>query len=189
MIGDVSTRSIYVEPNIDCGLPSHCCVLEVSTLLHQLLTEAVDVPVEYKAGSRGEAIMTLVLHELRAARGHPLCVSFPTHRALAARCGMFLERPSVHETIDGWAAALAMSRRAFTRLFRAETGLSFAEWLRQATVLQAVHRLMRGDAITTIALDLGYSSPAAFTSMFKRVVGVAPSRYARNASSHRVGPK
>jgi hypothetical protein len=30
----------------------------------------------------------------------------------------FLERPSVHETIDDWAAALAMSRRGFTRLFR-----------------------------------------------------------------------
>jgi AraC-like DNA-binding protein len=71
-----------------------------------------------------------------------------------------------------------MSRRAFTRFFRRETGLSFAEWQRQVAVLQAVHRINRAEPITTIALDLGCRSPAAFTSMFKRVLGMPPSRYA-----------
>jgi AraC-like DNA-binding protein len=70
-----------------------------------------------------------------------------------------------------------MSRRAFTRLFRAETGLSLAEWQRQAAVLQAVHQIAGGESITSVALDLGYASPAAFTSMFKRVLGMPPSRY------------
>jgi AraC-like DNA-binding protein len=180
MIGEVSTRSAYVEPGIDCGLPDHCCAVGVSRLLRQLLVEAVDVPVAYEAGSRGDAIMSLILHELRIAPRHPLTVPFPADERLAARCTDFLARPSVQETIDAWAAALAMSRRGFTRLFRAETGLSFAEWLRRAAVLQAVHRLAQGEAITTIAFDLGYGSPAAFTSMFKRVVGVPPSRHAAN---------
>ena len=45
MVGDVSTRSIYIEPDIDCGLPNHCCVIAVSQLLYQLLAEAVEVPV------------------------------------------------------------------------------------------------------------------------------------------------
>jgi AraC-like ligand binding domain len=75
-IGTVSTRSIYLELDIDCGLPGHCCVLEVSVLLHQLLAEAVDVPAEYQAGSRGEAIMTLILHELRAARRRAIAGSW-----------------------------------------------------------------------------------------------------------------
>jgi AraC-like DNA-binding protein len=34
-----------------------------------------------------------------------------------------------------------------------------------------------GDQVTPIALDLGYESPAAFATMFKRLLGVAPSRY------------
>jgi hypothetical protein len=67
MIGAVSTRSVYLEPDIDCGLPSHCCVLGISKLLQQLLMEAVDVPVQYEAASRGDAIMNLILHELRVA--------------------------------------------------------------------------------------------------------------------------
>jgi AraC-like DNA-binding protein len=44
-------------------------------------------------------------------------------------------------------------------------------------VLQAVHQIAAGESITSVALDLGYASPAAFTSMFKRVLGMPPSRY------------
>jgi AraC-like DNA-binding protein/mannose-6-phosphate isomerase-like protein (cupin superfamily) len=182
MIGTVVTRSIYIEPAAARGMPSQCRVLEISSLLRQLLIEAVDLPVEYEAGSRAEAIVNLLLLELRAARRHLLVVPFPTDEALAARCRHFLESPSAHATIDAWALALAMSRRTFTRVFRRETGLSLAEWQRRAAVLQAIPRLASGEPITTIALDLGYGSPAAFTSMFKRVLGTPPRLYAALAS-------
>ena len=182
MMGTVVTRSIYIEPAAARGLPSQCRVLEISSLLRQLLIEAVDLPVEYEAGSRAEAIINLLLLELRAARRHLLVVPFPADEALAARCRHFLENPSAHATIDAWAFALAMSRRTFTRVFRRETGLSLAEWRRRAAVLQAIPRLARGEPITTIALDLGYGSPAAFTSMFKRVLGTPPRLYAALAS-------
>ncbi len=56
---------------------------------------------------------------------------------------------------------------AFTRAFRKETGLSFGEWRQQACMLVSLPRLAAGDAVTTIALDLGYESPAAFTTMFQ----------------------
>jgi len=170
MIGEVSTRSVYVEPRNDCGLPCHCCVLGVSTLLQQLLIAAIDLPVSYEEGSRGEAIATLILHELRIASRRPLTLPFPRGKSLLAKCIRFLERPSGGNATDAWANELAMSRRSFTRLFRSETGLSLSEWQRRATVLQAINRLATGEAVTTIALDLGYSSPAAFTSMFTRIV-------------------
>jgi AraC-like DNA-binding protein len=38
-------------------------------------------------------------------------------------------------------------------------------------------RLLDGERVTTIAYDLGYSSPAAFTVMFKQLVGLAPNSY------------
>ena len=187
MMGTVVTRSVYVEPAAAGGMPSQCRVLEISSLLRQLLIEAVDLPVEYEAGSRAEAIINLLLLELRAARRHLLVVPFPADEALAARCRHFLENPSAHATIDAWAFALAMSRRTFTRVFRHETGLSLAEWRRRAAVLQAIPRLARGEPITTIALDLGYGSPAAFTSMFKRVLGTPPRLFAALASGERSG--
>ena len=85
---------------------------------------------------------------------------------------------------DGrWADALAMNRRTFTRLFRAETGMSFGEWRQQACLFAALPRLAAGESVTALALDLGYESPAAFTSMFKRVLGAPPSRYMRHDQS------
>lgn len=186
MVGSVITRSVYIEPEVACGLPAGCRVLEISGLLRQLLIEAVDILVAYDEGSRGEAIMNLLLLELRAAPSHVLAVPFPTHAGLALRCRGFLEDPSPHGTIDEWAAGLAMSRRAFTRLFRRETGLSLAEWQRQAAVLQAIHKITDGEPITSVALDLGYASPAAFTGMFKRVIGMPPGRYV-SCSSRKIG--
>ena len=43
-------------------------------------------------------------------------------------------------------------------------------------------RLLAGEAVTTIAFDLYYSSPAAFTTMFKKLVGTSPNAYRRAAS-------
>jgi AraC-like DNA-binding protein len=69
---------------------------------------------------------------------------------------------------------MAMSRRAFTRTFRHETGLSLLAWRQQACLFATLPRLGAAEA-----LDLGYQSIAAFTTMFKRTLGAAPSRYLR----------
>jgi AraC-like DNA-binding protein len=92
-------------------------------------------------------------------------------------CHAFLERPRAIASIDRWAADLAMNRRSFTRLFRRETGMSFAEWRQQACIAVALPRLAAGEPITTIALDLGYEGPGNFSTMFKRALGAPPSRY------------
>lgn len=44
----------------------------------------------------------------------------------------------------------------------------------------ALSRLSSGEPITRIALDLGYESPAAFSTMFRRLTGRPPSHYVRN---------
>ncbi|WP_139150082.1 helix-turn-helix domain-containing protein, partial [Sphingobium yanoikuyae] len=50
-------------------------------------------------------------------------------------------------------------------------------WRQQACLSAALPRLAAGEPITTIALDLGYDGPANFSTMFKRALGVSPSRY------------
>jgi AraC-like DNA-binding protein len=176
-IGSGRTRSLFLEPAAAPGMPRRCQVLGVSALMRSLIAEAVDLPVEYVLDSRAGLIMALLVQELSRLPEQPLSLPLPTHAALVQRCRWFLARPTAHETIDAWGRALAMSRRAFTRLFRRETGMSFAAWRQQACLLAALPRLSAGESVTAVALDLGYDSPAAFATMFKRALGAPPSRY------------
>lgn len=173
----VSLHSLYLEPDAAVGMPAHCQVVGISPFMRSLMSEALNLPLEYELDGRAGALMELIQHEMRQLPVLPLSLQYPTHGLLAERCRQFVQRPSIHETIDDWSKALGMSRRAFTRLFRRETGLSFVAWRQQACLLCAMPRLVAGEPVTTIAIDLGYDNPAAFTLMFKRAFGSPPLAY------------
>lgn len=177
MIGAVSTRSLYFEPGAAAGLPDRCEVLGVSAFLRALLEEAADVAADFAPDSREAALMALLQHEVRRLPVLKLSLPFPAHARLAARCRAFLAHPNQKDTIEHWCAAAGLSRRSFTRTFRQETGLSFGAWRQQACLFAALPRLIAGDFVTAIALDLGYDNPASFTTMFRRVLGEPPTRY------------
>jgi AraC-like DNA-binding protein len=178
MVGEVRIRGVLISPDhLPATFGERCQVVGVSPLLRVLLMTASDMPKKYDIEGRDGLAMALLLAELAQAPVIPLSAPFPRDPALAARCHAFLQQPDAHDTIDDWADALGLNRRAFTRAFRRETGMSFTEWRQQACVLTALPRLAAGEPVTVIALDLGYDSPAAFATMFKRLSGVAPSHY------------
>lgn len=176
-LGQVRMRSLYFEPDDTDGMPKTCQVLGISPFMRSLIAEAIDVPAEYDLNGRAGALMALIQHEMRRLPILPLALPLPGHKALMQRCRAFLSRPDPHATIDEWVRALGMSRRSFTRLFRQETGLSFVEWRQQACIVAALPRLAAREPITAIAIDLGYDNPAAFTAMFKRMLGASPRAY------------
>jgi len=177
-VGTVRTRSVLLDAEAARALGEVSTVISVSPLLRQLLIAASAIPIEYDMAGRDALVMDLVVAELARAARVPLSVPLPRSEKLLARCQAFLEAPHIHEAIDNWSAALGMDRRTFTRVFRRETGLSFGAWRQQACLLTALPRLADGESVTAIALDLGYDSPAAFSTMFRRLLGVPPSRYA-----------
>ena len=179
MGGPVATRSAYVTPEAAhaAGLPEHCQVIAVSPLLHELLMEAMDLPAEYDLHGRDGRVMALLLDEIRRMPVLPLNTPLPREKRLAALCRQLLDHPSQEVKIDDMARQAGMSRRHFTRTFREETGMSFTAWRQQACLLSALTRLGNGEAITQVAVDLGYGNPSAFTAAFRRVLGMAPTRY------------
>jgi AraC-like DNA-binding protein len=159
------------------GLPDQCGVYGVSALLGQLLAEAVDVPPLYARDGRDGMLMGLLVAEIASMPRLSLHAPLPADPRLARVCRRVFDAPSITRDLDGVAAEAGMSRRTFTRLFRAQTGVSFAAWRQQVCLLAAVARLGEGQPVTRVALDLGYASPSAFASAFRGVLGDAPSRY------------
>lgn len=167
------------------GLPPACRVLGVSPLLRLLLTQAAGVSAALSAGGlaagalpeREACLMGLLLHEIACMPALSLNAPLPDDPRLARACSRFLAAPSLGIGIDAMAAEAGMSRRTFTRQFRARTGISFIEWRQQACLLAAVVRLGKGERVTRVAMELGYSSPSAFATAFKNVLGEVPSRY------------
>ncbi|WP_374422960.1 helix-turn-helix domain-containing protein [Chromobacterium sp.] len=179
MSGPVTMLNAFVsreEPAI-ARMPPRCGVYGVSTLLRQLLEEAVDLPALYDRDGRDGKLMSLLVAEIASMPRLSLHAPLPADPRLARACQRLFDAPSIGVDLDAVAMDAGMSRRTFTRQFRAQTGVSFAEWRQQVCLLAAIERLSAGQAVTRVALDLGYASPSAFSSAFRRVLGETPTQY------------
>lgn len=177
MIGDVSMHSLYVAAHAVADLPATLRVVTLTDLMRTLVAEAVLLPPEPRPCSRTTLILDLMLTEIPRLDERPLALPFPVDEKLAALCRKFIDSPSAHATIDAWARQTGMSRRSFTRRFARQTGLSFSTWRQQALLFAALPRLSGGEAVTGVAMDLGYDSVPAFTTMFRRMLGRSPKAY------------
>ncbi|MGQ7245680.1 AraC family transcriptional regulator [Salinicola sp. V024] len=177
----VSTRSLYIEPIAAPRNSPGCEVLVVSPLLHHLLLASANMPALYDESGRDGALAQLLLCELQLAPSLPLFAPLPRDPELASLCRDFLGQPHIHSLPEDWARQLHRSQRTFNRLFRQQTGLSFAVWRQQACLMAAVPRLLAGSSVTRTALELGYDSPGAFSSMFRKVLGQSPTAFVRAA--------
>lgn len=176
----VRTHSLYIEPDRSPINQQQCQVIEVSALMRHLLQEAVDLPLKYEDEGRDGVLISLLLHEIRRANELPLHIPMPTNERLLASCKSFLMAPDINLSAQQLADSLFISVRTFTRRFREQTGLSFGQWRQRACVVLALSRLAAGHSVTTVALEMGYESPAAFATMFRRVLGQTPSVYLVN---------
>ncbi|MFJ2922042.1 AraC family transcriptional regulator [Streptomyces sp. NPDC087307] len=181
MLG-VSTRSLYIEPRAVPWWPATCTVVDVPPLLRELLLAAVEFEVDYSLSGREGSIAALLLYEIAERAPLPFHVGIPASADLAELCRAYLAAPDADATNTVWAARTAMSERAFTRRFRAETGDSPAVWRGRARLLAAVP-LLRTESVSEVSGRIGYASPAAFTAAFTRAFGLPPSRFSASRRS------
>ncbi len=90
------------------------------------------------------------------------------------------EDPARAWTVQDLAGVAALSRTTFATRFRRVTGQTPMEYLTEWRMLLAADRLRRTQvSVARAAVDVGYSSESAFGAAFKRVMGRAPRRFAR----------
>ncbi|MDE1993378.1 MAG: helix-turn-helix transcriptional regulator [Rhizobiaceae bacterium] len=177
ILSDVSMKSVYVTPRSPQSDDDAPRVVEVTDLARSLLLEAVRLGEAPVGNRKAELVLSLLIEEISTLEERPLGLPFPSERRMAALCRDYLASPTPNARLDDWAEKLAMSRRTFTRQFRKETGVSFTTWRQQASVFSCLPQLAEGQPVTNIALEAGYESVAAFTTMFRRMLGTSPRTY------------
>ncbi|MFB5745910.1 helix-turn-helix domain-containing protein [Cedecea sp. P7760] len=175
--GNVAARTLFIDPFARADLPSVCQVVQISTLLRELIITSLQLPEAYAAGSRAERIYELILDEIRVIAVLPFNLPEPQSPGLLALCRQIQAEPGKPWTNALAAERLNVSERTLLRHFRQQTGLAFSEWLRRARLMEALNRLALGQSVLRVALDLGYESHSAFSAMFRRTLGVSPSDY------------
>jgi len=177
MAGDVRMRTVFVRPDARAGLPQCCEVIDVSPLLREAIIAAMSIPLDYAKTGRHHRVMELILDELELAPRLAMHVSFPSEPRLMQICQYLMTEPTRAPSLDELAARIHVSGRTLARLFERELGLSVSTWRRRMCILLSLPRLTAGVSLAQVALEFGYDSPSAFTAMFKRELGVAPTTY------------
>jgi AraC-like DNA-binding protein len=193
VVEDADLRNVHLlQPPGRCGPQvakaeeaawAQCRVLEVSDLLRALILEMDVRPDDHPEQPRGEdlqrerRIAALVLDELRRAKPVRLGVALPGDKRLRSLCEAVLDDPVRHATLDDWARDAGASPRTVARLFRQELGTTFVQWRHQVLLAKALAMAARKLPMGTIASELGYASPSAFTAMVRRSVGAPPSEF------------
>ncbi|HEX3769873.1 MAG TPA: helix-turn-helix transcriptional regulator [Polyangiaceae bacterium] len=177
MLGDVTMKTLYLQPRLAQGLPRACCVLHVAPLLRELVLHACGrADLETRRGP-GARLVAVILDQLAEARSVPFQLPAPRD-ARARRVADALGRhPADPRPLDALATEAGASKRTIERAFRDETGMTFGKWRQQLRLLHASRLLAAGEKVTAAALDAGYESTSAFIAMFRRAMGVTPSRY------------
>jgi AraC-like DNA-binding protein len=186
MLSDLEMRSIYIAP---VWLASHPevprlrreFVVAVGTLLRELVLAMFD-----ESASRGidprrfDLLARLALFELAEAEDGATFMPMPSDPRARRVAEQVLADPAGMRDLDDLARAAGASQRTITRLFPAETGLTFKEWRQRARILASVELLDGGRAsIGAVSARLGFSSVAAFGHAFRQVFGIAPGAFAQ----------
>lgn len=175
---NIKTCSLYIQPEYSPRPSQQCEVLSITPLLRQLLLKAPELNDPHSLYAT--QIFDLILSELKIASSIALHLPLPQTPLILEICQKFLKNPNIHLSPEHIATSIFMSERHFSRLFKNEVGMSFSKWRQHACVLLSLEKIMQGQSIQHIAYHFGFQNPAAFSTMFHRVLGQSPSQYAKS---------
>ena len=173
----LSMRTLYIDPTFFPGPSGRCCVIAVSPLLKELILHAISMPRLYPLKGPEERLLAVILDQIRSMRIAPLELQIPKDVRLRKIYKHLSSSPGDNRKLEDWGNMVGATGRTLARRFRLETGMTFGQWRQQIRILEALKRLGMKEPVTTVAIDLGYDSPSAFISMFKKALGKTPGRY------------
>ena len=152
-------------------------VVRVSPLLHQAILALFD---EHNTPDRTALLIQLAMLELHRAEDSATFVPLPHEPRCRRAADIVLADPTAAHEIETLAREVGTSARTLSRLFAAETQLSFKSWCQRARIAAAIQRLSVDASLSVkqLASDLGYASVPAFSHAFRQVTGKTPTEFA-----------
>lgn len=129
-------------------------------------------------------VQALRLHLAEGLRGRIGWFFALADSQMSKAIGAMHAEPSRRWTVRDLAEHVGMSRTTFAQRFRETVGETPMEYLTRWRMLLAGDKLVssRG-ALAETAASLGYESESAFSTAFKRVMGVSPRQYGRREAA------
>jgi AraC-like DNA-binding protein len=152
-------------------------VVRVSPLLHQTILALFD---DRNEAERTALLVRLAMLELERAEDSATFIPLPQEPRCRRAADIVLGDPTADHEIETLARAVGTSARTLSRLFAAETQLSFKSWCQRARIAAAIQRLSVDTSLSVkqLASDLGYASVPAFSHAFRQVTGKTPTEFA-----------
>lgn len=179
-LSDIEMRTLYVEPKWLATHPEAArlnreFVVGVRPLLRHLILALFDGSADR---GRTNLLVQLALYELVEAEDTTTFMPMPTDKRAQRVAELALADPAGARGLGDFAREAGASPRTITRLFPAETQLTFKEWRQRARIMAAVEALGGGGVtIKQIAARTGFASPAAFGHAFRQVMGMTAGEF------------
>lgn len=146
----------------------------VGPLLRELIGHLYRTGPQDPSRTLSEALLFELLTPLAT---HDIQVAVPADPRVRAIAERLLAEPADERELTDWADQVHSSVRTLSRLFPAETGLTFAAWRTRVRIRAAIVLLADGTPVQATARAVGYRRPSAFISAFRRVTGQTPGLY------------
>lgn len=176
--GALDYCSVFIDPYAVKNISVPSGTVTLSPLVRELMLECANFKDSYKSDTP-ESRLVQVLYDRITTHLTPEknAIPLPSDTRLHIISNTLLNSPWHDEPLSYWSQYCGASERTLARLFHAETGQTFSQWRDRVRVSYAVERIISGDSVTTVSVNLGYRSTSAFISMFKRSTGSSPMNY------------
>jgi len=179
MSGKVSVRTLFFTAGLARGLPRKCQAINVSPFLRELVLQAIRLVILRRDVPSQARLARVILDQLEAVPAVPLQLPMPSDPRARRAAELLRRDPGEPRSLAEAARTTGASKRTLERLFRSETHMTLGRWRQRVRLIEALRLLAAGHAVTRVALDVGYNSPSAFISAFRRQLGTTPARYFR----------
>ncbi|CAA0104283.1 HTH-type transcriptional regulator NimR [BD1-7 clade bacterium] len=171
--------NLYIRPELLKTDEVRVQVLAITPLMKHLIDAMMAVSQDYTAQGAEARLAAVVLDQINDQRSIDLALPIPDDRRLQKVISTLIDDPSNTLSLADWAEVVGASERTLSRLFVAESGMTFGQWRQQRKLHRALELLDAGRDIGEISSALGYQSQSAFSAMFHRVMGESPLEFRR----------